>query len=321
LRKSDFYQGGFIILFYPVLLQGATSEKIFSASENATKTVFEMINSFWAQLPVVGVGLVVFVIFLVLASIVRKIILMASGKTHLDIMLSSLLARIGYFATVVIGFFVASVVIFPGLSPGDLVAGLGIGSVALGFAFKDVLQNLFAGFLLLLYRPFHLGDQIKVKDYEGTVEDINIRATKIKTYDGERVVIPNSELYLNPVLVRTAFPARRTKIVIGIGYADDIEKARSVMLDVLKNTEGVLDEPAPAVDVYELGESSVNMRLLFWSKPVQTEVRQTSNRVVTGIKKALDAEGIDMPYPHRVLQFADDRVRVESLSENGAGGG
>lgn len=232
-------------------------------------------------------------------------------------MLYSLLARIGYLITVIIGFFVASVVIFPGLSPGDLIAGLGIGSVALGFAFKDVLQNLFAGFLILLYRPFHIGDQIKVNDYEGTVEDINVRATKIKTYDGERVVIPNSDLYLNAVLVRTAFPHRRTKITIGVGYGEDVEKARRVMMNVLKSTEGVLEEPAPAVDVVELADSSVNMKVLFWTRSVQTNVRQTSNLVVTGIKKALDREGIEIPFPHRVLQFSDDRVRVESVSENG----
>ena len=301
----------FLLLF---LQQDATSE-VLNASQNATRTVIEMINGFWAQLPIIAVGVVVFLIFLFIASLVRRIIIAGGGRAHLDVMLSSLLARIGYLITIIIGFFVASVVIFPGLSPGDLIAGLGIGSVALGFAFKDVLQNLFAGFLILLYRPFHLGDQIKIKDFEGTVEDINVRATKIKTYDGERVVIPNSELYLNAVLVRTAFPHRRTKIVIGIGYDEDIEKARRVMMNVLKNAKGVLDEPAPAVDVVELADSSVNMRVLFWSKSVQTNVRQTSNEVVSGIKKALDTEGIEIPFPQRVLQFTDDKIRVESLRE------
>ena len=299
------------------LFQQETTEKVLSASQNATKTVIEMINGFWAQLPILAVGVVVFLLFFFIASGVRRIIIATGKKARLDIMLYSLLARIGYLITVIIGFFVASVVIFPGLSPGDLIAGLGIGSVALGFAFKDVLQNLFAGFLILLYRPFHIGDQIKVKDYEGTVEDINVRATKLKTYDGERVVIPNSDLYLNAVLVRTAFPHRRTKITIGIGYGEDVEKARRVMMNVLKSTEGVLEEPAPAVDVVELADSSVNMKVLFWTRSVQTNVRQTSNLVVTGIKKALDRENIEIPFPQRVLQFADDRVRVESVSENG----
>ncbi len=299
-------------MFNFILLQEQTTEKVWSASQNATRTVIEMIEGFWAQLPVIAVGIVVFLIFLVVASIVRRVIQSAGSRAHLDIMLSSLIARVGYFVTVVIGFFVASVVIFPGLSPSDLIAGLGIGSVALGFAFKDVLQNLFAGFLILLYRPFHIGDQIKIKDYEGTVEDINVRATKIKTYDGERVVIPNSDLYLNAVLVRTAFPARRTKVTVGIGYGEDIDKARRVIMNVLKSTEGVMPDPPPAVDVVELADSSVNLRALFWSKSVQTEVRQTSDRVVSGIKKALDREGIEIPFPQRVLQFTDESIRVES---------
>ncbi len=201
-------------------------------------------------------------------------------------MLSSLLARISYFIAIVIGFFISIAVIFPTVTPGSLIAGLGIGSVALGFAFKDVLQNLFAGFLILLYRPFHIGDQIKIKDFEGTVEDISVRATRMKTYDGERVVIPNSELYMNSVLVRTAFPHRRVKLVVGIGYGDSIEEARATIMNVLRNTEGVLNEPAFDVNVVELADNSVNLRALFWTirfsrafaKPVTGCLRESKTR-------------------------------------------
>ncbi len=291
------------------------SEKVLSASQNATNTIVEMVNGFFAQLPIIAVGIVVFLIFLGIASVARRVIMAASAKAHFDSMLGSLLARIGYFLVVIFGLFVAIVVIFPGVSPGDLFAGLGIGSVALGFAFKDVLQNLFAGFLILLYRPFHLGDQIKINDFEGTVEEINVRATKIKTYDGERVVIPNNDLYMDAVLVRTAFASRRTKIVVGIGYDDDLEKARRVMLHVLKNTEGVLDDPAPDVDAYELADSSVNMRLLYWSDPVQSSVRKTTDRVISGVKKALDAAGIEIPFPQRVITMYDGKLKVENVEE------
>lgn len=290
----------------------STTDQVINASQAASQTVTEMLVGFWGQLPLIGVGAAVFVIFLLLASGIRRLINLAAKRAKLDMMISSLIARIGYFVIVILGLFVAATVIFPGVRAGDIFAGLGIGSVALGFAFKDVLQNLFAGFLILLYRPFHIGDQIKVKDYEGTIEDITVRATKMKTYDGERVVIPNSDLYMNAVLVRTAFPSRRTKVIVGIGYNEDIEKARRVMLDVLKRTEGVLENPAPDVDVVELADSSVNMRALFWSSPVQTNVRKTTDKVISGIKKALDAEGIEVPFPQRVLQFTDDRIRVQT---------
>jgi small conductance mechanosensitive channel len=295
--------------------QGAT-EKVLSASQGATNTVIEMINGFWAQLPIIAVGVVVFIIFLVIASVARKIIRAASQRARFDIMLSSLIARIGYFLVVVFGLFVSIVVIFPGVSPGDLFAGLGIGSVALGFAFKDVLQNLFAGFLILIYRPFHIGDQIKVNEFEGTVEEINVRATKIKTYDGERVVIPNNDLYMDAVLVRTAFPHRRTKIVVGIGYDDDHEQARRILLGVLKDTEGVLETPAPDVNVYELADSSVNMRLLYWTDSQQSSTRKTADRVVSGVKAALDKAGIEIPFPHRVLMMNENKLKIENVSEN-----
>lgn len=260
-----------------------------------------MIAGFWEQLPYITIGLVVFVAFLVIGVIVRRIVKAAVMKAGLDSMIASLIARMGFFAIVVAGLFIAAVIVFPGLSPGDLLAGLGIGSVALGFAFKDVLQNLFAGFLILLYRPFHIGDQIEINDFEGTVEEISVRATKIKTYDNERVIIPNSELYMNSVLVKTAFPKRRTSFVVGIGYEDDIENARETLFDVLSKAEGILKDPAPTVDVDGLGDNAVNLKIRFWTDSVRSSVRKASNDLVTRIKYALDEKGIDMPYPTRVV--------------------
>lgn len=294
----------------------AATEKVLSAGQNATNTVVEMINGFFAQLPLIAVGVVVFIMFLAIAYGARKLIKMAALKSRMDMMLASLVSRIGYIVVVILGLFIAATVIFPGVNAGDLFAGLGIGSVALGFAFKDVLQNLFAGFLILLYRPFHIGDQIKVNDYEGTVEEINVRATKIKTYDGERVVIPNADLYMNAVLVRTAFPHRRTKIIVGIGYGDDLEQARRIMFGVLKDTEGVLDDPAPDVNAYELADSSVNMRLLYWTDSMQSSTRKTADRVVSGVKAALDKAGIEIPFPQRVITMYNNKLKVENVNEN-----
>ncbi|MEZ5344779.1 MAG: mechanosensitive ion channel family protein [Pyrinomonadaceae bacterium] len=292
-------------------VQDATTKAV-EAGQAAQNTVVEMANGFFAQLPLIAVGVVVFLIFFGLAYVARRVIKMAALKAKVDVMLASLMARIGYFLVVVFGVFVAATVIFPGVSPGSLITSLGIGSVALGFAFKDVLQNLFAGFLILLYRPFAIGDQIKIDDFEGTVEEINVRATKIKTYDGERVVVPNNELYMKSVLVRTAFPHRRTKIVVGIGYNEDHEKARGILLDVLKNTEGVLETPAPDVNVVELADSSVNLKLLYWTDSVQSSTRKTSDRVVSATKAALDKAGIEIPFPQRVLTMMDTKFEVKS---------
>jgi small-conductance mechanosensitive channel len=289
-----------------------TTDKAIEATQAASGTIIELVNGFFARLPLIGVGVVVFLIFLVIAYGVRKAVKATALKAQLDAMLASLLARISYIIVIILGLFIASTVIFPGVNAGDLIAGLGIGSVALGFAFKDVLQNLFAGFLILLYRPFKIGDQIKIDDFEGDVEEINVRATKIKTYDGERVVIPNSDLYMKSVLVRTAFPHRRTKITVGIGYNESHEKAREILLNVLRNTEGVLDDPAPAVDVVELADSSVNMKMLYWTDSFQSSTRKTSDRVVSGAKAALDKAGIEIPFPQRVVEVVNKGFEIEN---------
>ncbi|HLL96908.1 MAG TPA: mechanosensitive ion channel family protein, partial [Spirosoma sp.] len=191
--------------------------------------------------------------------------------------------------------------------PGDIIAGLGITSVAIGFAFKDILQNFFAGLLILWRRPFRVGDQIRVNEFEGTVEEINMRSTRLKTYDGERAILPNGDVYTSSVLVRTAYNKRRVKFVVGIGYPDSIEEARGVIYDLLKGIEGVLPDPAPWVYASELAPSSVNLTVYYWVESQQANVLKVSDQVVTGIKQALDKAGIDMPFPHTVVLLLEQQ--------------
>ncbi|MNS71860.1 Small-conductance mechanosensitive channel [compost metagenome] len=211
------------------------------------------------------------------------------------------------FGVVLMGVLIAAVVLFPSVKPADVLAFLGLGSVAVGFAFKDIFQNFMAGLLILFRRPFRLGDQIRSGELEGTVEDINLRATIIKTYDGERVIIPNSDVYSRPVLVRTAYGMRRSRFIVGIGYGDDIDEAKQVILARLEALPGVLDEPAPWLRTVELAPSSVNLEVFYWTKAQQHEVLQVGDAVATAIKYALDAAGIDMPFPVR-------RVLVEETA-------
>jgi len=269
------------------------------------QTLSEMVASGLARLPYLVIGAIVFVLFLIAGRIVKRVLLTTGRRTRLDVTLADLLGRLVYFVITLLGLFVAAVIIFPTFQPRDLIAGLGITSVAIGFAFKDVLQNFFAGVLILWRQPFVVGDQIKVKDYEGAVEEITIRSTRLKTYDGERAVIPNGEVYTNAILVRTAYDRRRVRFTVGIGYPDSIEHARETIAGVLKETDGVLDEPQPFVFVAELAPSSVNFNVYFWVESEQANVLRVSDRVVTGIKLALDGAGIDTPFPHSVVLFHD----------------
>lgn len=264
-------------------------------------SILTLWKSFLTRLPFFLIGILVFLAFLLTARIVRRLILTAGERTRLHTNVAQLLSRLVSGVVSVLGLLVAAVVIFPAFKPGDLVAGLGITSVAVGFAFKDILQNFFAGVLLLWRQPFSVGDQIRSGDHEGTVEEINIRSTRLKTYDGERAILPNGDVYTRAILVRTAYDKRRVRFTVGVGYRDSLEKARSVIHDVVTQTEGVLPDPGPWIYVSELGASSVNFTVYFWVKPQQSNVLKVSDRVAAGIKLALDAANIDMPYPHTVV--------------------
>lgn len=261
--------------------------------------------SFLGQLPFIVIGLLVFGAFLLAARLISRLIATVGQRSQLHNNLAQLLSRLASAAITILGLFVAAVIVFPAFKPGDLIAGLGITSVAIGFAFKDILQNFFAGILLLWRQPFLVGDQIRSGEYEGTVEEINVRSTRLKTYDGERAVLPNGDVYTRAILVRTAFNKRRVRFSVGIGYPDSVEKARNVIADVLAKTEGVLPDPGPWIYVTELAPSSVNFTVYFWVESQQANVLKMSDRVATGIKLALDAAQIDMPYPHTVVLFHD----------------
>lgn len=287
-----------------ILQQAAPAPRDFNTGI-AWQALRNLGESFLAQLPNIVIGFIVFCVFIVVGRILRRVVHAAGERTRLDVTLADLLGRLASFAIIVLGLFVAAVIVFPAFKPGDLIAGLGITSVAIGFAFKDVLQNFFAGILILWRRPFVVGDQIRSKDYEGTVEEITVRSTRLKTYDGERAVLPNGDVYTSAILVRTAYDKRRIRFTVGIGYPDSIEEARGTIHSVLRETEGVMDDPGPWVYVSELAPSSVNFTVYFWTQSQQANVLKVSDSVATGIKNALDRAGIDMPFPHTVLLFHD----------------
>ncbi len=272
--------------------------------------------------PYLVVGLLFALAFYIVGKLVKRVLQAAAKRTRLDVQLADLLGSLAVAAFTVLGFFVAAVVVFPTFKPGDLIAGLGITSIAIGFAFKDILQNFFAGILILWRRPFRVGDQIRSKEFEGTVEEINVRSTRLKTYDGERVVIPNGDVYTSTILVRTAYDRRRVRFTVGIGYPDSIERARETILLVVASAEGVLDNPGPWVYVSELAPSSVNFTVYFWTESEQANVLRVSDRVATAIKVALEEAGIEIPYPHTVVLFHDatgtrpgDRIPEERADE------
>lgn len=277
----------------------------------ALDKINEMINGLIAALPNIVIGLVVFVLFYFIAGWTKSLIERLVEKSNLESNAKLLLGRIARWLVISAGVLITLSIIIPSFDPGELITLLGVSSVAIGFAFRDILQNFLAGILILLTRPFNIGDQIVAGSYEGTVEEIETRATIMKTYDGRRVVIPNSELFTNSVTVNTAFDKRRSEYDVGIGYEDNIEQARKIMLDVLRSTDGVLKQPAPDVQTVALDASSVNLRARWWTDPHQAKVLAVRDQVISMIKNRLDENGVNIPFPIRTVYFHNETKQSE----------
>lgn len=277
---------------------------------NVFDTLQEMINGFLAILPNLVIGIILLIIFYFLARLVRTLI-RRSTRNRESANVGIVFGRLAFGGMILLGFLIAATVVMPNLAPADIIGALGIGGVAIGFAFRDILQNLLAGILILLREPFRIGDQIVSGDFEGTVEEIEMRATILKTYDGRRVVIPNGDIYTRAVVVNTAHEKRRSQYDVGIGYGDNIDEAKTAMGKAMADVEGVLSDPEPEVLTVALDSSTVNLRARWWTEPDRANVIHTFDRVVTSIKNALDDAAIDMPYNTQVVLWHDQTEETD----------
>lgn len=278
----------------------------------------DSLAQFLANLPSLIIAILILFVFYRLSNPAANLVRTSMEKTKRSESLQLIFGRLTRWAVVFFGVMFAAMVALPGFSPEELLSLLGVGSVAIGFAFRDILQNFLAGILILLTEPFKIGDQIIVGDYEGTVEDIQIRASYLKTYDGRRVVIPNSDLFTDSVTVNTAFATRRSEYSIGIGYEDDIASAQQLCMDVLSSIDEVLDQPAPDTVMTEMGDSAVIFSVRWWTNSRKADVLKVQDKVLRDIKNRLTDEGFNIPFPIRTVYFTDEthRESSKSLSES-----
>lgn len=263
----------------------------------------DMLGSAVKIFPAIVTALIIIMLTRYVAQFARKVAGEIGRKTLHSKSLRSLLCKTASISTWIIGIVLACVIAFPGLRLGDIIATLGLGSVAIGFAFQDIFKNFLSGILILIQRPFRIDDQIIVGDYEGTVEQIDIRTTKLRTYDGERILMPNSEVFTSAVRVRTAFDQRRTDLAVGVDYNTSLPEAKQILQRTIEGVEGVLDNKAPEIDLVGFGDSSMDFIVRYWTNSRQPQVRQTQTRAIMAIKEALDAAEIGIPYPIRTLYF------------------
>ncbi|MEN9225885.1 MAG: mechanosensitive ion channel family protein [Thermostichus sp. HHBFW_bins_43] len=242
---------------------------------------------------------------------IRRLVETAAARWVPSRSLQSLLVQTSQVGAWAVGILAASVIAFPDLRLGDLIGLLGLGSVAVGFAFQDIFKNFLAGVLLLLNEPFQLNDQIVVGDYEGTVEEINIRSTQIRTYQGERVVIPNAMVFTSPITVLTDRPYRRTDLEIGLDYTTPLPRGLEVLRAAMQGVEGVLTEPPFEIDIVGFGDSSIDFVVRYWTRPRKPEVRLARTQVMIALKQACDQAGLVIPYPIRTVYMFDQEMFQE----------
>ncbi|MEL6442280.1 MAG: mechanosensitive ion channel family protein [Cyanobacteria bacterium J06621_8] len=212
------------------------------------------------------------------------------------------------------GILFACVLTFPGFELGDVIATLGIGSVAIGFVFQDIFKNFLAGIILLIEEPFRIGDEVQIGDYQGKVENINIRTTGIRTYQGKKVLLPNAKVFTNAVTVVTAYSCRRTDLAVGVDYNTPLEQASKILARAITQVPGVVQEPTPEIDLVNFGDSSIDFVVRYWSNSPQKQIRHVQTRAIVAIKKALDEASISIPYPIRTLYYYDQEKYQDSMS-------
>ena len=266
--------------------------------------------------PQIIVALILIAVTALVSKLVKSGIASVLRRTKIRQSLKELAILIASILVWVLGLLIAAVVMFPGLTPASILAGLGIGSVAIGFAFKDVFENFLAGIIILFRREMRIGDHIECVGIEGEVTHIAIRESHIARTDGQLVIVPNAMLFKNPVIIRTDGPLRRVTIICGVAYDVDVDEARGVIEDAVASCDTVETDDKPIqIFAQEFASSSINFEVTWWTGSKPVEVRRSKDQVVAAVKRALDDAGLEIPFPYRTLTFKEPLPIAQPVSE------
>jgi small-conductance mechanosensitive channel len=203
-------------------------------------------------------------------------------------------------------FIIAIAIGFLGVDVGSAIISISVVSgFIFGFAFQDTLGNLAAGFMIAITKPFRVGDYVDIAGKSGKINNVGASITTMTTVDNKRVIIPNSKIWGEPIVNYTALKIRMIDMRVGIGYGDDMGKAITITMDVLKKNKNVLSDPTPTVAVAELGDSSVNLLVRPWIKT--NDYWSTKWELTQKIKEAFDKDGISIPFPQRDVHLFQEK--------------
>ncbi|MGP1352640.1 MAG: mechanosensitive ion channel family protein [Parasphingopyxis sp.] len=276
-----------------------------------TDQIGDMGEQLVRMLPQFAIALVVIVITWLLAKGGRKIAQKLIGSTEVRPSLLTLIETVITVLIWILGLFIAATIILPGLTAGSILAGLGIGAVAIGFAFQDIFENFLAGVLIMVREKMRIGDVIECEGISGKVEQITMRETYVRKLSNEVTIVPNSILFKNPVEIFTDDPGRRHEVVCGVAYDVDLDAAAKVIEDAVKGCDKI--DQSKGVDVFacEFNSSSVDFRIRWWSGSKPRDRHESTDQVVRAVKAALDTAGIEIPFPYVTHTFKEP-VPLES---------
>ena len=274
-----------------------STENMFPALEAALRDAGSLVVSY--SFSILG-AVVLLVLGLILARMMEKWSYRLLGDIHgFDETLRRFLSKgLRYVVLVLV---LVTVLAQFGVQTASIIAALGAAGLAIGLALQGTLQNIAAGIMLLVLRPFRVGEFISAGSISGTVVEVGLFATEIKMLDGVYMFAPNSELWNTPVTNYSRNPQRRYDLTIGIGYGDDIDLAKKLLLDLANDDDRVLSDPAPEAFVVELGDSAVNVTCRYWT--VTSNWWQTRLDLTKAAKNAFDENGISIPFPQRDIHY------------------
>ena len=243
----------------------------------------------------ITVALAIFIIGRWIAKWLTGVVEKLMKKSRLDDMLVNFVSNMVYSVLLLV--VVMAALDHLGIETTSLLAVFGAAGLAIGLALKDSLANFSSGVMIILFRPFKVGDYIEAGGVGGVVEEVRMFATILRTGDNREIIVPNGQIYGGTITNYSARSTRRIDLVFGIGYDDDIAKAKQIINDIMKQDNRILSDPEPAVAMAELADSSVNFNVRPWVKsgdywPVRADLLEQ-------VKLAFDANGISIPYPQQ----------------------
>lgn len=252
------------------------------------------VNAFILGIPNLLTALAIFIVSLYLARVVSNLLRRVLNRRKAPAGVTHLLAQLTLWSIIIAGTITALQRFF---NVTAFLAGLGILGFTIGFALQDVMKNFASGIILLLQQPFHVGDTIGVKGFDGTVLAIDLRTTEMRATDGRLIIMPNAEILANPIINYSRGDQRRVDLVLSLPHNSEPDSIRRIFLDAIRNGKGSLEDPKPVVVFSNLTNSAMELNANFWVNIKQTDPGQAKDDVLMKVKAALKKEGIEIPHP------------------------